>query len=84
MEKMTQEKKSEKRSGGPRKELSDFVLKITAVIIAIIIWFALSITQYPTVNKTITNVPVDFSMHGTTAETKGLSALGYKDISVDV
>ena len=70
-----------RRKGDP---LSDFVLKILAVIIAVIIWFALSITQYPTVNKTITQVPVDFSMSGTTAESKGLSAIGYQDITVDV
>ncbi|MCD8095095.1 MAG: hypothetical protein LUE12_03080 [Ruminococcus sp.] len=69
------------RKGDP---LSDFVLKILAVIIAVIIWFSLSITQYPTVNKTITQVPVDFSMSGTTAESKGLSAIGYQDITVDV
>lgn len=80
MEKITNEKKPR----NPRGQLSDFVLKILAIIIAVIIWFALSITQYPTVNKTIINVPVDFSMSGTTAESKGLSALGYKDISVDV
>lgn len=77
MEKMNKEK-------NPRGQISDFVLRILAVVIAVIIWFALSITQYPTVNKTIINVPVDFSMSGTTAESKGLNALGYKDISVDV
>lgn len=64
--------------------LSDFVLKILAVIFAVIIWFVLSVTQYATINKTITNVPVDFVMTGTTAESKGLSAMGYKDISVEV
>lgn len=79
MEKIT--KKMFNRSGKP---LSDFVLKIFAVIIALIIWFVLSITQYPTINKTVTGVPVDFNMSGTTAESKGLSALNYQDISVDV
>lgn len=68
----------------PRGAISDFVLKIVSVVVAVIIWFALSVTQYATINKTITNIPVDFTMSGTTAESKGLSALGYKDITVDV
>lgn len=64
--------------------LSDFTLKILAVIFAVIIWFALSITQYPTINKTITNIPVTFTLEGTQAEEKGLSPLNYKEITVDV
>ncbi len=64
--------------------LSDFAMRILSVVIAVIIWFALSITQFPTTTKTITKIPVDFSMSDTTAEAKGLSALGYKDITVDV
>lgn len=63
---------------------SDLSLRIIAVIIAIIIWLFLSITEYPTINKTITNVPVVFSTDGTAAEEKGLQVLGYNDITVDV
>ena len=63
---------------------SDLGLRIVAIIIAVIIWLFLSITEYPTIIKTITNVPVVFSMDGTAAAEKGLQALGYKDISVDV
>ena len=77
MEKVKKAKK-ENRHG------ADFGLRILSIIIAVIIWFALSITQYPTINKTITNVPVVFSLDGTQAKEKGLSALNYKDISVDV
>ena len=51
MEKVKKAKK-ENRHG------ADFGLRILSIIIAVIIWFALSITQYPTINKTITNVPV--------------------------
>ncbi|MCD7741574.1 MAG: hypothetical protein LUI06_05175 [Ruminococcus sp.] len=80
MEKAVKKNKPSREKG----MMSDMVLRILAIISAIIIWFALSITQYPTVNKTITDVPVDFSMSGTTAESRGLSALGYQDISVDV
>ena len=81
MEKEINNKRTAKEKGGV---LSDFALRILAVVIAIIIWFALSITQFPTTTKTITKIPVDFSLAGTTAEAKGLSALGYKDKTVDV
>ena len=63
---------------------TDLGLRIVALIIAVIIWLFLSITEYPTILKTITNVPVVFSMDGTAAAEKGLQALGYKDITVDV
>ena len=63
---------------------SDLGLRIAAIIIAVIIWLFLSITEYPTINKTITNIPVVFSMEGTSAQEKGLQPLGYKDTSVDV
>ena len=80
MEKEIKNKKKNDKGG----VLSDFAMRILSVMIAIIIWFALSITQFPTTTKTITKIPVDFTLTGTTAETKGLSALGYKDITVDV
>lgn len=70
-----------------RKHGNDFVLRILSIIIAVIIWFALSITQYPTISRSISNIPVTFSLDGTQAEEKGLSVLnkeGIEDISVDV
>ena len=63
---------------------TDLGLRIEAIIIAVIIWLFLSITEYPTINKTITNVPVVFSMDGTLASEKGLQPTGYKDVNVDV
>ena len=63
---------------------ADFAIKILSLILAIVAWFVLSITQYPTISKTITKVPVTFSMDGTTAEQKGLSPINYKEIQVDV
>ncbi|MDO4943570.1 MAG: CdaR family protein [Ruminococcus sp.] len=62
----------------------DFGLRILALAVAIIAWFVLSITQYPTITKTISGVHVDFNMEGTKAQEKGLDALNYKDITVDV
>lgn len=82
MEKTVKKRRIFKR--GFKGELSDFVLKIFSIVIAVIIWFAMSITKYPTVNKTISRVPVDFSIKGTAAESKGLSALSYQDFTVDV
>ena len=70
-----------------RKHGNDFVLRILSIIIAVIIWFALSITQYPTISRSISNIPVTFSLDGTQAEEKGLSVLNkedIEDISVDV
>lgn len=63
---------------------TDLGLRIVAIIIAVIIWLFLSITEYPTIFKTITNVPVVFSIDGTAAAEKGLQALGTKDWTVDV
>lgn len=68
----------------PKKRSADFGLRILALIIAVIVWLILSITEYPTINKTITKVPVTFSLDGTAAEERGLQALGYQDITVDV
>lgn len=63
---------------------SDFMLRILAIIIAVIIWVVLSITQYPTTTVQVSNVPVVFSMDGTNAENNGLSPTNYKNITVNV
>lgn len=80
MEKIVKPKKSHTPIGA----LSDFALRALSLAIAVIIWFALSITKFPTFTKTVLKVPVVFSMTGTTAESKGLSAMNYEDITVDV
>lgn len=77
-------KKNSKRIKLIKDKGTDFSMRILAFIVAVISWFIMSITQFPTINKTITGVHVDFSMNGTTAEEKGLTALNYKDITVDV
>ncbi|MDE6150290.1 MAG: hypothetical protein K2F81_09425 [Ruminococcus sp.] len=59
----------------PKNRESDFVLRILAAIIAIIIWVVLSITQYPTTTIQIANVPVVFSLDGTKANDKSLSPI---------
>ena len=49
MEKVKKAKK-ENRHG------ADFGLRILSIIIAVIIWFALSITQYPTINLSLIHI----------------------------
>lgn len=73
-----------KTKGLAAKLGSDLGLRILAVVLAVIIWVILSITQYPTINKTISGVPVTLNLSGTLAEEKGLSALGFRDMTVDV
>lgn len=81
-EQRPQRKKTGKKPA--RKHGADFALRIIAVIAAIIVWFILSITQYPTINRTINKVPVNLSLENTIAKEKGLSALNFKNPTVDV
>ncbi len=48
---------------------------IYSVIIAIILWFVVSITQYPSVQKTIEHIPVATDITGTVASENGLSVI---------
>ena len=86
MEKVNAARPAAPRQGKPKKKRHgvDFALRIVAVIAAVLVWFILSITQYPTVNKSISSVPVTLSLEGTIAKEKGLSALNFKSIAVDV
>ncbi|MGN1480611.1 CdaR family protein, partial [Porcipelethomonas sp.] len=57
---------------------------IYSVIIAIIMWFVISITIYPTTPKTISNIPVEVDITGTSAEENGLSVISYETKKVTV
>ncbi len=57
----------------------DLVIKILSIVSAIIIWFAISISVYPTIETVVYNVPVVVEMQGTYAE-----AHNFKVISQDV
>lgn len=50
-------------------------LAILSVLIAIIAWFYISLTQYPTVPKTIENIPVSLDISNTSAGLNGLSVV---------
>ncbi len=84
MEEVSAKKTRKKKKRSLRDSGTDLSLRILALLIAIISWFVLSITQYPTVTRTVTGVHVDFNMEGSKAQEKGLDALNYKDLTVDV
>lgn len=46
----------------------DVVIKIASLVAAIVIWFLVSISVYPTMDTVIYNVPVEISLEGTYAE----------------
>lgn len=64
-----------------KKNLS---LAIYAVVIAIISWFVISMTLYPSIPKTIRNIPVVTDISGTSAEENGLSVISCDVETVDV
>ena len=57
---------------------------IYSVLIAIIAWFIISITVYPTTPKTLSNIPVEVDITGTSAEENGLSVISYETKKVTV
>ena len=64
-----------------KKNLS---LAIYSVVIAIISWFVISMTLYPSIPKTIQNIPLDIDITGTSAAENGLSVISCDIDSVDV
>lgn len=59
-------------------------LAIYSVIIAILAWFVISMTMYPSIPKTIENIPIDLDISGTSAADNGLSVISCDIESVDV
>lgn len=59
-------------------------LAIYSIIIAILAWFIVSMTIYPSVPKTITNIPLDIDITGTSAAENDLSVISCDVTSVDV
>ena len=58
---------------------SNFALAILSVIIAVLVWLIISLTQYPDSQKTIEHIPLSRDISGSVAESNGL-----KLISTDV
>lgn len=59
-------------------------LAIYSIILAILVWFVISMTFYPSVPKTIQNVKIDFDISGTAADENGLSIISHDIDTVDV
>lgn len=59
---------------------------IYSVIIAILIWFVISITIYPTTPKTFSNIPLEIDITGTSAEENDLSVIeaSAKNVTVTI
>ncbi len=53
----------------------DVVIKITSIIAAVVIWFIISVSEYPIINEIVYNVPVQIAMEGTYAEASGYQAM---------
>ena len=61
-------------------------MMIISVLLALILWFVISITIYPTTPKTINNVPLSIDITGTSAESNGLSVItsDVKNVNVTI
>ncbi len=54
---------------------SRLAMMIVSLIVAIILWFVISIAIYPTTPRTIYNIPLTIDISGSTAEEYGLSVI---------
>lgn len=65
---------------------NNFSLAILSFIIAVIAWFYISMTQYPSVPKTVEHIPVSLDISGTSAGLNGLSVIScdVKDVTVEL
>ncbi len=62
----------------------DFVVKIISILAAIMIWFIVSINEYPTISRVFYNVPVMVEMQGTYAEAHNFQVVEQKITSANV
>lgn len=62
------------------------VIILYSIVIAVLIWFVISITIYPTTPKTLSDIPVEVDITGTSAEDYGLSVISssVKNVTVTV
>ena len=62
----------------------DVVVKITSIVAAIIIWFVISVSEYPIINEIVYNVPIKIALEGTYAEASGYQAMSQSIETVTV
>lgn len=69
-----------------RKSQTNFSLALYSVIIAVLVWFAVSLTLYPSVPKTIENVNLDVNIGGTVSSDSMLNIIScdVKQVKVKV
>lgn len=79
---------SKKKSGKGSALINIFsnnkVVIIISFILAVVIWFAYSMTVAPEKTRKVTGVPVTINLTNTVAEQLGLKAYGYEDVTIDV
>ncbi len=62
----------------------DSSLKVLSILAAIIIWAVVSISQYPTIDKILYNVPIEISLEDTYAQANALNVIAVSDETVTV
>lgn len=65
---------------------SNVSLMVFSIIIAVIAWLYISMTQYPTVQKTVENIPLSIDISGSAAGQNGLSVVdcNVKNVKVEL
>lgn len=61
-------------------------MMIASVVIAVILWFVISICIYPTTPRTVQHVPLKLEIAGTSAEDNGLSVIDFdvEEVTVQI
>lgn len=62
----------------------DVVIKITSLIAAVVIWFAISVSVYPIIEVPVYSVPVEIALEGTYADAHGYQAMSVSAETVTV
>ena len=62
----------------------DVVVKITSLAAAIVIWFVISVSAYPTMKKPVYSIPVQIALEGTYADSYGLQAMSISAETVNI
>ncbi|MDE6764111.1 MAG: hypothetical protein K2J73_10605 [Oscillospiraceae bacterium] len=62
----------------------DVVVKITSLAAAIVIWFVISVSAYPTMKKPVYSIPVQIALEGTYADSNGLQAMSISAETVNI
>ncbi|MBQ8623139.1 MAG: hypothetical protein IJ424_02020 [Oscillospiraceae bacterium] len=57
---------------------------VFSFVIAVVLWFVLTLTAFPEISIVIKNVPIDFSLDGSYADVAGLSIVNLEDTTVNV